>query len=1172
MDEKERKTLIIISSVFIFVLVFMVFFTFYRRDAMLSDRTIPKINTDINNLIPEEDPPSHGDSCGYTCSSGTISGTNCVGQKSKKVCKCGDVEVSSSTTYCTNLGTSVLVKPTCTTQYYTAVVGSAYYTCTSCSSGKYLSGGSCQSCPSDKPLSPGGSGGIEGCYAATPAPTATPNNCTIAYCSSYISQTNSYCKCKTCNSGYHILGDGYACGKDETPVSTPNTCDIAYCSSYVSQTNSYCKCKTCNSGYHILGDGYGCGKDETPATVNCCVNGNFKTNVSESSCSAYQRLEGSSCVCTKGTMNSSGVCVDNTSSKQCYKFADNTCTAETVSGTTCNNSNNYYSSWAECRENIVCDKGQYKYGNFCESCPSGKTVAYSGCQGNAGTCCVDASSTTIKCYARSGSQCVEVNVAGSSCGGTGTNSYSSRSECESHLSKKCWRAADLKCTQVTVTGSSCDNSSYYYETYAECGRNLYCGPNGYSQGGVCVTCGENAELNAAKTSCVCKDGYAKVSGKCTKISDITAPCCITDGKGSASGTTDTICSAAASSGKTVTSGYCPTYKCCCNLASGNCSMATICTGSLMTEQSNITSAASCTSLTAGLGSACYKDSSGNYVWGLYGNDSNYKYVVSLDKNSCLKKNEGDGSDNECVLRCPSSVLSIGENINCTFESSDGSSLASANSSNSSVASATRSSRFVNVDALSSGSTTVTGTSSSGCVTNPVSISVYDRNDENGSCKITSVTTNSRLVSQDADNYSSNSYYTVFVNIEGVKCSGRTLTVKENHGAINKSVTVNSSGRSSQYSFLVYPNLGCNETSTTTATLSDGGGSGSVSVTLTSDWSEPEEVCVSEDDATYTSFLLADMDSAGEYYSHWDGERNCYTQKRTRGCGSSGTKPPVVTPPPGQTPTPTPAPTYACYANAEDLINATATIWATGGSTSYPYLISGKSQSECKAYACFVNQNGTDYKWANTTPSGYKKVDSILSQSLCKPEDNACYIDSSGEYHWGKYKNNSSYTFVASITDETKCKKIEDAACYSNGDKYVWDTSSPGDGYVKVPELDTSVKCAKDDNGCFLHNNKYAWGNYFNKFDYYYVAGITEQEYCSNYGCYVNGNEYVWGDYSDDDSYKLVKDITDRNRCGVTPDVPKTSLNTQVIVYIATAIMCVAGIYFVVRYNNKSKNI
>ena len=752
-------------------------------------------------------------------------------------------------------------------------------------------------------------------------------------------------------------------------------------------------------------------------------------------------------------------------------------------------------------------------------------------------------------------------------------------------STKCWSLIQSdKCSYVSVSDSKCDNSKKNYDTYAQCIPNITCGSNQVKHGGVCTTCSaidSNSEPNSDNTACVCKSGYAKVSGKCVSETSITAPCCI-DGKTSNDSSES---KSSASSGKTVTSGNCPTYKCCCNLASGHCSMATTCTGSLITTQGNITSAASCNALDAGLGSACYYNESENeYVWGVYGNMVGYKYTVALNKNSCTKYNDVDNSSNVCVLRCPSSSLNIGEEMMCTFESGDGSTLAdTSNHSNSSV---DKNSRFVKVTADSTGTINVSGISSSGCVTNDVAVTVYDRNDDKDNCKLTSVVTNSKLVSEDVDGYPSNSYYVVCAKVEGTGCNKDQLIVTENNGAIvgnhysnigdvnQQSVVDDINGQSGSYCFHVYPKLGCDQTSTTNVTLRNANGEivGNIPVTVdsTSDWSPQEKVCVKKGNASYTSFLEADIDGASEYYSNWDSENDCYTVKWTRGCetGGGGGGGSSVTP----TPSNPPKTTYACYANAKDLINATSAVWTTGSSSSYPYLISGKNQSECKAYACFVNSDGTDYKWANSTPSGYKKVDNILSQSLCKPEEDACYIDKSGEYHWGKYKNNSDYTFVASITNESKCKKNDDAACYSNGDKFVWDVTPPDDTYIKVPDMDTSVKCAKDDNGCFLHDNKYYWGNYFNKSDYYFVAGITEQDYCSNYGCYYNGSEYVWGDYSDDDSYQLVKDIIDRGKCGYTPDVPMTSLNVQTIVYIAVAVMSVFGIYFVVRYNNKSKNI
>ena len=1044
MSEKGKKSLIIISSVFIFVLVFMVFFTFYRRDAMLSDRTIPKVNTDINNIIPEEDPPSLGDTCR------DVTTCNCSGGGKLSSGWCYGSPTSMSTVECVSSGGYMLnnqcyksrSKASCNT----------YTTCTSCTSGRYLSGSSCNLCPAGSYCTGGSAGPI------------------------------------TCPAGSYCPGG----------ASSPTKCG----SNQVSQVSGASNCETCPTGQVANSEHTRC-IVETPATNQCWT--------TENNCSARIEYTNTSCSAA-GAYDTQSACQsqlpENQETITCYKqSSDNSCTTESltlpVNNSTghaiCPNDREYYSSLAACESHIDAKNNQ--------------------------TRCYIYNSTSNKCE-------LIVKEGIFYCKDKGY--YTLETDCNNEVDR------------VKNVSVICPSS-------VNVGDDFQCTVKGFYSGGV------GARVTVSDTSVVFPYYVTGSSASFTALAPGTVQIGIIQSYDSSDGRRFDI----TGTSTTVTVNGSTESKCCCNLASGHCSMATTCTGSLPIEMTNVSSVEGCVALNYGAGSACFKTSSGEYKWGSYGNNASYTiYSAITDKESCEKKNSST-STVDCSLRCPSTILKVGETISCTFISSDGSTLSSA-SSGFGV-----NGRYVEVSSDKSGTFSVSGSSNT-CTSNAVSITVLsDEDGEEDDCKITSVSTNSQKVSLDGDGYS-NSYYVVFVNVEGLKCSGKTLTLSaSNASSISPSVvSITSSARSGQYSFHVYPNKGCDFKSTPTAKLSNGSSKIGPTVSLTVDWHPIYNVC--EVNPKYTSFLVADSVGADEYYSAWDSDKKCYTIKWTRGCGtgsSSGTPSGTTS-----TPTPTPAPTYACYANAKDLINATKTTWATSGSSAYPYLISGKTQAECNAYACFVNTDGSDYKWANMTPSGYTKVSNILSQSLCKPESAACYIDKNGNYSWGKHKNDSNYTFVTSITSESSCKKIEGSACYCNDSKCVWNTTSPGSDYVKVSDMDTSVKCKKDEYACFLHNNKYIWGNYMNQNGYYYVAGITEQEYCTNIGCYVNNNEYVWGDYSDDSSYTFVGDITERSRCGYTPDVPKTSLNTQAIVYIATAIMSVAGIYFVVRYNNKSKNM
>ena len=130
MNENDKKRLIIISSAFLLVLVFMVFFTLYRQDAILSDRTYPKINTDT--VDPNDlEGPVLGDNCGtrYSCSNGTTPSLDH---------KCCPVGYDYENGRCDN-GTEIMAASNAQSSLY----------CTSCDAGKYLSStDKCIYCPS----------------------------------------------------------------------------------------------------------------------------------------------------------------------------------------------------------------------------------------------------------------------------------------------------------------------------------------------------------------------------------------------------------------------------------------------------------------------------------------------------------------------------------------------------------------------------------------------------------------------------------------------------------------------------------------------------------------------------------------------------------------------------------------------------------------------------------------------------------------------------------------------------------------------------------------------------------------------------------------------------------------------------------------------------------------
>ena len=473
---------------------------------------------------------------------------------------------------------------------------------------------------------------------------------------------------------------------------------------------------------------------------------------------------------------------------------------------------------------------------------------------------------------------------------------------------------------------------------------------------------------------------------------------------------------------------------------------------------------------------------------------------------------------------------------------------------------------VQVGGSSCGSTGTNAYSSqSECETHLSSVGSSSAGDSD-ECTIKEVSVEQKLVSPDLDSNSYNSYYIVQVSLEGDGCSDQEVTAEEILGSESEIRGYTTSSGKRRVTFVVYPSDSC-AASQVLVSLSNGESATASAIDTSSDWNE-NVGSYNPSGTYYTSSYNADVNNSSVYYSDYNNETGSWERKWTRGCGSSGSSGGSTT---TTTPTPEP-PTYHCYANAKDIENATSAIWSTSGSDMYPYVITALSQSECLPRACYVSSDGSDYVWSTTAPSGYQKV-AIYAKDNCKPEAPACYYKDN-QYVWGKHKNDSGYILITSINNENDCiNDSDDYACYVKDDSYIWTISQPT-GYTKVDTATTAEECIPDEKeACYIHDGKYYWGTYERYSGYSLIGGITDKEYCSGSGCYVDKKgEYVWGDYSGDDEYELVPDITIRKQCGYTPDVPKTAMNTQTIIYIAVAIMSVAGIYFVVDYNNKTKKI
>ena len=392
--------------------------------------------------------------------------------------------------------------------------------------------------------------------------------------------------------------------------------------------------------------------------------------------------------------------------------------------------------------------------------------------------------------------------------------------------------------------------------------------------------------------------------------------------------------------------------------------------------------------------------------------------------------------------------------------------------------------------------------------------------DNDKCNIEKIETDSKVVSIHSNGEADdNSYYTVAVLVSGDGCPGFVVNNSTNNGTIYQNSSVNITSTKQSYTFKVYPIKPCTS-STATSKLNLNGNSKSTTVNvIKKDWTS-QTSCYRPTGTVYTSSTDADKDGVNVYYTGKNADTtNCkdgYTTKWTRGgCSPSN---------PGTS-------GYACYSN------------------------------------------GTNYTWATSAPSGYTKVTSILSESLCKPETPACYTNGT-LYKWGKYASVSGWVLVSSIKEEAKCNDPTSGyACYKNSnDEYLWTNEEPPAGYEAITSITTALACAKEEEpACYLYNGDLYWGKYSKNSGYVLVDVITEKGACTKVSaCYIDkNNKYHWGDYSLDNDYTLVPDA-DRAACGDIP-VPKTAASRNTVIYVAMVCMIGAGIWFIYYSNKLKKN-
>ena len=272
---------------------------------------------------------------------------------------------------------------------------------------------------------------------------------------------------------------------------------------------------------------------------------------------------------------------------------------------------------------------------------------------------------------------------------------------------------------------------------------------------------------------------------------------------------------------------------------------------------------------------------------------------------------------------------------------------------------------------------------------------------------------------------------------------------------------------------------------------------------------------------------------------------------------------------------------ACY-------QTTSGSYVTGmysGQNGYTYI--GTSCPVTPTYACYVNVNTNDYKWATSSPgSGYVISPIITSASSCVAPKPSCYVNpTSGDYKWSMTSPGAGYVIDSTITSEASCKKpIETPtyACYVNEstNDYKWATSSPGSGYVVSATITSEGVCVAPTYACYINQatGDYRWSTTSPGSGYVISSTITEESECTAPtpeeipACYedADGN-YVWGTYGKYENYTLITKIDNEEDCKKEIDVPLTSANVGAIVYISVVLMVICGSVFIYFVYKKKKN-
>ena len=882
--------------------------------------------------------------------------------------------------------------------------------------------------------------------------------------------------------------------------------------------------------------------------------------------------------------------------KTCYKLVGNECSQQTVSGTSCDNSDGYYDSKILCENNANgCVASRYGLNGNCEDCPSGYrdnpeverkyiTQCQRYVQRGYGLTFTGNSYQEYACGADTfASESRDVNWGSSSgCSpcptGYSTNGLIGQTSCDycaSGYEKQgsecvkiaanettCYKLAGNKCSQQTVSGSSCDTSNGYYNTLATCQSHISCGAGeGMDSSATtgCSTCASGYYSTATMNDCrACGTGATSTTDR--------SACTCTDSSKTWNSSTNTCDGGSSSSNVDCCyySGgqyyYTSVPKTTCDDAYGGTQKSrTECEAQNSTTTCNVSNCQTCVSGNANKCQTCntdyllQEDGSCVYISG----PCCINGVTTESSDECRREVREGGTIGLGTCDTLSGIASIEGNSSINIAADVGTVMGTyqaRDSSNHIIQSGLTweitgvgATKNVCNDGTCSINYSHQGTDSCGTKTTTVLVKVSDAYGHFKTMTVTvrhycawTVTHNTYVFSSTKSSRDSKKYSEGCIAYEGFYMEGGQFKYTEKY---DRCCGCYPSTDDSTYCYFIKgsngaPNSYCSGTQsqcpgyTTTIDIGDG------------ECDEPLKCYQKKSDGTYHIGKYSGREDEFKLIGDTCPEpvtekKMCYLKR-----GSDGSQNHYCY----DTSSNCPGHTETVYGkDSEEACDEPIACYRRKADNAYVY---GKYDGQTSIYtyvgatcpkaepACYEKPNGERY-WTSSPNPDDIELTSITDQATCENPDSGekCYKDSSGGYHWAKTPGDASWVEQPGITKASDCADTEEPACYkkpSTGE-YSWGKYSKVVGWEPVTEITDPNKCVRPDPACYVD---------------------------------AHGN-YVWGNYEGQNSYTKVNKT--EQECKSAIPVPPTAFDRYKVIYIAVCAFALAGVGMVM-YVKKRKEM